>query len=577
MLGRRRKLCLFLASVFLVRWIHWSLLGSPLIGMNFRVVSNVKRFLACGFGYGAFDVPPGPQLLIAALAKATGSEPRQLLGVVLLGLHLVLAIGFWRWIGSIGPNMAVRPEETSSNNRVVKSVCFLIFVFLPALNSYEGFDNIESLFAASIALNLIASIQNLQSGVAFSEGSHKSYCRVLPQASIIGIQAAAVILCRSEYLVLIPTYLVLMWGFHRALYRTDSDSRRLASIVATSVGLMIGSVALMTIRLLDVGEFSLGSGPYACHTFLDGIPERWQRPTDKTEVDRVETAMTIFGDPKVYDFSLPRMIASHPWLTAQKVFFNVFRWSYELGRRHVVVPVALSSFAVIGLLVLLRDPGQAGWRRESLPEIASTLLMTIPLTLLIPTAEYLMASYSPICMLAAVGTVSLLQWIRQFLPARLNWLANPIGAQVMMAIVLEAFLLRGGGTFSDAPQPPLDMARAIDRQMTELNSDRVILDPMSIEIDCCCKTTVLNAIVLSRLRMSQREEALPDLVASEEFSKAMTTIPSTSTKMNRKIFVVVWSNSDSSPTSTDAKVKSWISTGFTQVAATSERLIFLAR
>lgn len=463
----RLALPVFLGLVLLVRLVHLALLGTPLTGMNPKMAVLAKDWLQFGFGAALVDVPPGPVCLLAALSGLVGAQPAGLIPLVLLIAHLCLAAGFWCWL------KALRPDND------LAATSLMLFVFLPAHNSYVGLDNFPVLFAAAAFLGAVSIWHQSLDGPL----RRKSVLWLLVLSTAIGM-------FRGEYLFFLPLYFVVFCGLHRVWQERCPPRIAWATALVMIVALGIGTSTMLFFRPFNSRSFALVPPDYTCWTFLDGTPSAWQTPADRSEADRVRRGIEHFGHPAEYGYSVRRMVLSNPGQTVSKFVLNLPAWLYELGRRHVVVPLPLAVFAAWGAVVLLRRRGRqvtdTCW-----PATLAMILMTVFLAALIISARYMMPAFGAVCVLAAAGLLAAFAWLRRVLPPGAEQHIVWWFGIVSVCAGLELCLLRGGGLLRDAPDVR-PVARYLDERFGGLQRVPLVIDPNSDAIDGGCRANICN-------------------------------------------------------------------------------------
>ena len=471
------ELRVFLCAVFLVRLVHLSLLGTSLTGMNPKMSVLAKCWIQHGFGATLIDVAPGPVLLLASMASFAGLPPTALIPLVLLIAHLLFAIAFWYWLRSLQLNSDV--EVTS----------LVLFVFAPCFNSYVGFENFPVLFAAAAFFGA-ASMWHTTLANPFTTRS----------GVWMVLLAASIALFRTEYLVFLPIYLAIILGWHRLRHGAFPPWRAWAAALVMIVALGCGLLAVMLFRYFESGQFGLAAKDYTCWAFLDGTPRAWQKPDDHADIDRVRSGMERFGHPAEYGYSARRMIWHNLGKTIRKFLLSFPEWLFELGRRHVVIPLPLAALAVLGAMSLLWLRAPAG-PKTLWSAVFAAILMTIPLTGLIVSARYMLTAHGAMCVLAATGLLLVFTWVSRLLRRDTAYRTVWWTGMVMVCICLELLLLRGGGLLRDAP----DLQRVASYIDTQFGSERVplVLDPYTYNIDGACRANICNRRVYRAMGLSE--------------------------------------------------------------------------
>ncbi len=478
----RLELPVLLGMVLLVRSVHLSLLGTSLTGMNPKMAVLAKDWIQYGFGATFIDVPPGPVLLLASVTSFVGLPPTDLIPFVLLIAHLVLATGFWCWLRSLRPSRDV--EVTS----------LVLFVFVPCNNSYVGFDNYPVLFAAAAFFGA--------TGIW-----HKTIDRPCTRRSWLWliVLAASISMFRGEYLVFLPLYLVVVYAGYRLLHGTFPPLRASVAASIMLAALVGGGLAVMLFRHFESGQFALVSKDYTCWAFLDGTPPAWQKPGDRSEADRVQSGIAHFGHPARYGYSAPSMIRQNLGKTIIKFVLNLPSWLFELGRRHVVLPLPLAALAALGAVSVLRRRTIAATETRW-PAVFAAILMTLPLAGLIVSARYMMPAYAAMCVFSAAGLLTVFAWIHRVWMHRLGsrgpgqraiWWTG----MVLACVGLELLLLRGGGLLRDAPDLRR-VARYLEDQFGGPRRMPLMLDPYSDNIDGDCRANICNRRIYRTLGLS---------------------------------------------------------------------------
>ncbi len=474
----RPSLAVFLALVLLVRLGHLALLGTWLTGMNPKMAVLAKEWLRDGWGATGIDVAPGPVCLLAGVSGVLGIRPTQGIPLVLLLAHLCLAAGFWYWLRSLRPH------------RDLALVSLFLFLFLPGHNSYIGLDNFPTVLAAAAFLGATSLW-------------HPALRQPITVWSCVGMSllAAAIALFRGEYVYFLPLYVAVVMGLSWCWQGQRPPRRVWLSAAALCLGLGAGLWAVMLFRYIDSGHFALVARDYTCWAFLDGTPPAWQSPEDDSETDRVQSGIRRFGHPAEYGYSATRMMWQHPGPTVAKCLLNLPSWLFELGRRHVVIPLPLAVLAVLGAILIVRRRGPATlvccW-----PPLFASILMTLPIVALIVSARYLLPAFGAVCVLAAGGWLAVVAGADQILRGRVTSRTLWWAAVVVTGVTLELLLLRGGGLLRDASHPGL-VARSLDEQFGQFPQMPLILDPHSDAIDADCRAQLCNRWIYRQQGLSQ--------------------------------------------------------------------------
>ena len=467
----------FLCVVLLVRLIHLSLLGSWLTGMNPKMAVLAKCWIQHGFGATFIDVAPGPILLLASMASLFGLPPTDLIPCLLLIAHLCLAIAFWYWLRSL--QLCSDVEVTS----------LVLFVFAPCFNSYVGFENYPVLFAAAGFFGAVS----IWHGALVRPCTTRSVIRM-------SVLAASIAFFRSEYLVFMPLYLAIILVWYRLSHGALPPMRAMAIALIMVVALGGGLLAVMSFRHFESGQFALASKDYTCWAFLDGIPHAWQKPDTKADIDRVRAGIAKFGHPAEYDYVASKMIRNNLGKTIRKIILSFPEWLFELGRRHVVFPVPLAAFAILGALSVRRRRTLAApmalWSA-----LFAAILMTLPLTGLIVSARYLVPAFGAMCVLSATGLLIFLTWIGRMLPRGTDYRTVWWTGIALVCVGLELLLLRGGGLLGNAPnlQP---VARYVNEHFGGTQRVPLVLDPYTKNIDAACRANICNRQIYRALGLS---------------------------------------------------------------------------
>ncbi|NLX55455.1 MAG: hypothetical protein GXY58_10110 [Planctomycetaceae bacterium] len=461
-----RRLLGFLALVLVVRLVHVLLLGTPLTGMNPKMAVLAKDWIQLGWGTAQLGVPPGPVCLLAALSGLLGLPPGSLIPLVLIIAHLCLAAGFWYWLKSL----------QLDDELAVTSL--LLCTFLPAHNSYVGLDNYPVVFAAAAFFGALAIW-------------HASLRRALSWPSLLGLAvlAAAIGTFRGEYVLFLPLYFAFFAGCH-AIQRGVWPPRTAWVPACIMLVAVVAGTCTASIGRPRQAGLTVVPPQYMCWTFLDGTPPAWQTPSDSSEADRVRRGIEHFGHPADYDYSVPRMIWSHPGQTVAKFVLNLPSWLFELGRRHVVVPLPLALVAAWGAVVLYRRRGRSGagicW-----PATLATVLMTVFLPLLIVSARYMLPAFPALCVLGAAGLLALWGGLHRCGFQLTGLRGARWAAMAAVCAGLELLLLRGGGLLRDAPDLR-PVAKYVDEQFGRLPRPPLLIDPDSMAIDGACRAMICN-------------------------------------------------------------------------------------
>jgi hypothetical protein len=276
----------------------------------------------------------------------------------------------------------------------------------------------------------------------------------------------------------------------------------------------------MVLRHQESGHFALVARDYACWAFLDGTPPAWQSPADQSEADRVRSGIRHFGHPAEYGYSASRMMLQHPLKTATKFVLNLPSWLFELGRRHVVVPLPLALLAAWGAALMVRRRGPPGIQ-TCWPALFAAILMTLPLAVLIVSARYLMPSFGAVCVLAAAGLLAVLAWCQRLLRGKVPLRAVWWGGMVTTCMALELLLLRGGGLLRDAPNLR-PVARYLDEHFAGPPRVPLVLDPHRDAIDGDCRADICNRRIYRTQGLSQYGFDLRDPWAAARSPEAAT-------------------------------------------------------
>jgi hypothetical protein len=471
----------FLFVVVLVRLSHFALMPTLLYGMVFREVLGAKRVLDWGLGEALLPSAPFVAGLLAGVSKLTGRTPLEILPIVLLVIHVLMAHAFWLWTNQV----------VQDRFGWTRFSALLLFVFFPGLNSYEGIRNPAALLAASCALYILVGVREDS-----SERGPKQRLRWN-----LALGAVVMMLCRTEYIVLLPayfgmTFLASRWSSGRA--RVGVSYRSWAPVV---VGMACGMLLTMAVRKIDANEFSTARAGYTTYTFLDGSPARWLSPSDDSELERIARGVEHFGEPEKYDYSLFRMILANPLVTGEKCALNIPRWIFELGWRHVVFPVPFFALFILGCIGMVCGRAHHDAKHEHVVDwvaVWSALGMTIPLVGMMLYAEYMAIAFSSLC----VGTAFGLELILRLAKIRGSQLLFARAILLGLTIVgLEGLSFRAGGGLPNQDPYPAALVHGLSDELSGEHSMKVIVDPADHVIECALPFPVANQWVRNRIWM----------------------------------------------------------------------------
>ncbi len=470
----------FLLAVSCIRGLHIMAMPTLLLGMNPAVACSAKLLIQnTGNDYN-FSFPPLSALAMVVPAYWLDVPPGLLINYFVFFYSLLYAWAFWLWLTSIGIVGRLRLFSC------------LIFLFLPLNNGYEGFDSSQTLLAGLLFLYL-AVLLNYQ--------LQRTNCW---QMAGLFILSAMLPMTRTEYVVLVPAYLVVLFLAHRfinwmiALGRFSK--RNAAELGAWRVGIVsillpilsglgLGVISAVGFRYYLTGKIGVVPPEYTCWTFLDGVPASWLAPTDESEFARRKVGIERFGHPSQYDYSLLSMIWAHPLAFVEKFVLNVPRWFFELGGRAQVLPKPTAMFAIVGLmgLLILRATSR---RRQILVHTVAMIAMTIPMIGVMLYAEYLRPAFIALCPATALGIFAVGSMLSKFalgISSRLyQW-----SLVCFVCCGMEVLYFYSGANHPDAPVLN-SIATLVDSKDHSHFRSRTLLDPYSSVIDSVCVSEIGN-------------------------------------------------------------------------------------
>ncbi len=371
-------------------------------------------------------------------------------------------------------------------------------------------------------------------------------------------------LTRVEYVLLLPLYVLL-----RSVSRRIAGLSRHHGILWFGVvgSLLLGLLTNIVFRGLTTGDYAVAPGQYSCWTFLDGTPPSWLRPGDDTEWKRVQTGMQFFGDPADYDYSLFRIVRAHPGMTVKKFLGNIPAWCFELGRRHVVVPLPLSLLACLGAVVLLGQSIACRRKLATTGVMLSLILMTLPIACLMVYSEYLMPALAGICLLAGYGADwSVRRVVRLgtgFRQSTYRYLG--LASLVLLMCGLNEFLLvRGGGLLPGTINRTClaDFVDVLPRQPQR--RDVIALDPYSAEVDICSRVEIRNVSPRAEGFGNKSVEPPNEIDSASADHPSPAALRSWQEKVQGIDTAVVWQDGGEPDAEFRTRLSRWLTAGFSR-------------
>ncbi|MEE3371627.1 MAG: hypothetical protein VX346_20005 [Planctomycetota bacterium] len=542
----------WLGSVLLIRLVHLLLIGDAAVPFNnARLIVQAKAVVFHGIGDAFFSVSPAPNLLLAGLIQISKWPAGHAFFLMCMLLHGCLALAFWYWLSSLR-----WPTEINRG-------AMWVFAWIPALNSYEGFDNIAVIGAAA---GFFVMAGALYRGIAAMEGIS------LGVACALFVSANVMVLFRAEHLlfsgIYFTTWISSAWfvtQFTRLpwLFLDKFSLRRgiLAGVLVLS-GLGTGVGLVIWIRGASSGEYRLDARGYGCWTLLDGIPLSWMPTDDHSYSARVRVAQEYFGDPADYDYSVVRMVWAHPATTIAKMVQNLPRWFVELGRRHVVLPLPVAAILLVGLVWMARSRR----RRGTCLQLVAMVVMTVPVTAFYTNAEYMTPAFVSASVGIACGLVLITSCVARVCRLSGINLSRRWGARIgliALCMLMECLLLRGGGLLSDFNSKRA-IAEKIDETVSALQLSAVLLDPYWMELDSYCQTDISNRNIQLREWRAQQDRTGSPLPwpFGVETTDVMQLIDQVTSDGKAMLPVVIWSDDEDSQRIVQRRQERWIRRGY---------------
>ena len=556
--GLRHRLAMpvgWLGCVLLIRLVHLLLIGDGAVPFNnARLIVQAKSVVFHGIGEAFFSVPPAPNLLLAVLVQISKWPAGHAFFMMCMILHGCLAVAFWYWLSSLR-----WPTEINRG-------AMWVFAWLPALNSYEGFDNIAVIGAAAgffvmagALYRSIAATGRIPLGVA---------CAIFVSANVM-------VLFRAEYLLFSGIYFTV-WASSAWIVTQFTDlpwlflnkfslRRGIFAGLLVLSGLATGVGQVIWIRGVSSGEYRLDARGYGCWTLLDGIPLSWMPTDDHSYSARVRVAQEYFGHPKDYDYSVVRMMWSHPGTTIAKMVGNLPRWFVELGRRHVVLPLPVTAVLLAGLVWMARSRRRWGMCLQ----LVVMIVVTVPVTAFYTNAEYMTPAYVSATMGIACGLVLVSSCATQAFRLSRIALSRRWCTRICLTglcILMECLLLRGGGLLSDFKSKRI-VAEKIDETLRTLHVSAVLLDPYWMELDSYCQADIRNrSIQLSGWRVQQdRTGTTLPWPFGVETTDAMELIDQAAPNEKSILPVVIWSDASDSQRIVRRRKERWVRRGYAAI------------
>ena len=537
----------WIGCVLLIRLVHLIFIGDGSVPFNnARLIVQAKAVALHGIEDAFFSVPPAPNLLLASLVKISKMPAGHMFFLMAIILHGCLALAFWYWLTSL--------RWPTEMNRIA----MWVFAWLPALNSYEGFDNIAVIGAAAGFFVMAGALSRVVTA------------ELVPLTAVWTLLASAIsmVLFRAEYLLFSGLYLAIwaptawcaiQWRDTSwlLLNRFSLRRRSLTGLLVIS-GLAIGIVLMAWLRGASSGEYRLDARGYGCWTLLDGIPLSWMPTDDHSYSARVQVAKKYFGDPADYDYSVARMMWSHPGATVSKMVQNLPRWFVELGRRHVIFPLPITAFLLLGLVWMARSRR----RRGTCLQLVVMVVMTVPVTAFYTNAEYMTPAFVSATVGVACGLVLIANRLTQvcrlwgFSVAR-RWVVRM--CVVVLCMLMECLLLRGGGLLSDFRSRRV-IAEKIDEAADGARFSAVLLDPYWMELDSYCRTDIRNRTIQLRSWRTRQEETGTTLPwpFGVETVDTMQLVDQVTSDQREALPVVLWSDGKDSQQVFQQRRERWI-------------------
>ena len=545
----------WLGCVLLIRLVHLLMIGDGAVPFNnARLIVQAKAVVFHGIGDAFFSIPPAPNLLLASLIQILKWPAGHAFFLMCMILHGCLALAFWYWLSSLR-----WPTEINRG-------AMWVFAWLPALNSYEGFDNIAVIGAAA---GFFVMAGALYRSIAATEAIS------LGVACALFVSASVIVLFRAEYLLFSGIYFTVWvssaWfatQFTRLpwLFLNKFSLRRdiLAGLLVLS-GLGTGVGLVVWTRGASSGEYRLDARGYGCWTLLDGIPLSWMPTDDHSYSARVRVAQEYFGDPADYDYSVVRMMWSHPGTTIAKMVQNLPRWFVELGRRHVVFPLPITAILLAGLVWMARSRR----RRGTCLQLVVMMVMTVPVTAFYTNAEYMTPAYVSATVGVTCGLVLASSCVTRCCRLSGVALSRRWGQRICLialCMLMECLLLRGGGLLSDFKSKRA-VAEKIDETVRSLQVSAVLLDPYWMELDSYCQTDIRNRSMQLRewrARQGRTGTSLP-WPFGVETTDAMQLVDQATNAGKAAVPVVLWSDAKDSQRIVWRRKERWIRRGYVVV------------
>ncbi|MBB76695.1 MAG: hypothetical protein CMJ75_19485 [Planctomycetaceae bacterium] len=542
----------WLGSVLLIRLVHLLLIGDGAVPFNnARLIVQAKAVVFHGIGDAFFSVSPAPNLLLAGLVQISQWPAGRAFFFMCILLHGCLALAFWYWLSALR-----WPTEINRG-------ALWVFAWIPALNSYEGFDNIAVIGAAACFFVMAGAFCR---GIAAMEGiSLRVACALFVSANVMVLFRAEHLLFSGIYFTTLISSAWFVTQFTRLPWLfLDKFSLRSGVLAGALVfaGFGTGAGLVIWLRGASSGEYRLDARGYGCWTLLDGIPLSWMPTDDHSYSARVRVAQEYFGDPADYDYSVVRMVWAHPGTTIAKMLQNLPRWFVELGRRHVVLPLPVAATLLVGLAWMARSRR----RRGTCLQLVAMIVMTVPVTAFYTNAEYMTPAFVSASVGIACGLVLITSCVMRICRLSGVHLSRRWGARIgliALCILMECLLLRGGGLLSDFHSKRA-IAEKIDESISTLRLPAVLLDPYWMELDSYCKSDISNRKIQLREWRAQQDRTGTSLPwpFGVERTDAIQLIDSVTTDRKTVLPVVIWSDEEDSKRIVEKRQERWLRRGY---------------
>ncbi|MEA2700449.1 MAG: hypothetical protein QOI66_4720 [Myxococcales bacterium] len=328
------------AGVLAARALYLLRFGWDIGWMNLGYLEN-SRLIALGRHQSVEEQPLTYFALLAG--RRLGFDARAANEAVYLVAHLLLALGVLGLARFVWPAARAR-------RRGALGVALAV---TPLLAYESGRNNLGAALAAGLAASALAMAATAATATRLRAG-------VAVQLLIAALLAALASTGRYEALATCAggaLVLALLGG------RMPAVRQHRAAAVALGAGVVVGVLAVITIRRALAGGVVAASSTYGLYTFYDGLPLLMFPHLPSTEYARYRASVQFFGGFDANHGSVLHALVHHPgwallrFLTKPVDHLAVLLWFYGL----TPIGVALAAVGVRGIARRPASEWQRGW------------------------------------------------------------------------------------------------------------------------------------------------------------------------------------------------------------------------